>query len=76
MMESENVSLRLTSAQGIAIDSALAEAFRPVDVFFAILEDCQTSATKRQADWDMAGEIGRILMEHADKAFRKAIGLA
>ncbi len=31
--------------------------------------------TKRQADWDMAGEIGRILMKHADKAFRKALGL-
>ncbi len=74
-MESTNTSLELTPAQEQAIDCALVEAFRPVDGFFAIMEDCQTSATNRQADWDMAGEIGRILMDHADKAFRKAIGL-
>jgi hypothetical protein len=74
-MESTNISLELTSAQGAAIDYALVEAFSPVVGFFAIMGECRACVTNRQADWNMAGEIGRILMDHADKAFRKAIGL-
>jgi hypothetical protein len=74
-MESTNISLELTSAQERVIDCALVEAFSPVVGFFAIMGDCQTHVTDRKADWNMAGEIGLILMDHADKAFRKAIGL-
>ncbi len=74
-MGSENISRGLTPAQEKVIDCTLVEAFSPAVGFLAIREDCQTFVANRQADWNMAGEIGRILMEHADKAFRKAIGL-